>query len=324
MGLNSRRALKNRVLSTLKKELSAVSNLSKSSGSICEAVSVLSAREGKIVVTGVGKSAFIGMKIAATFTSLGHHAFFLHPVDALHGDSGVVLDGDIVIGISFSGESNEVLKVIRHIKNTFSVKVIAITGARKSSLRKLADESIIIRVANEGSPGGLAPMASTTASLVAGDLLAAGLVDPRKYKEIHFARFHPGGNLGLRLKKVAETMMTGESIPKISKDALFKKAILEINKKKRGVVGVVDRSDKLVGVITDGDVRRFFASNDSSSGVSAKSVMTVSPKIILPNDSLEHALKMMETSKITSLFVTTKGKKVLGLLHLHDIIEATS
>jgi len=324
MGAHAPKALKNRIFSTLKKEIKAVSSLAKSADEILRSISILTNRQGKIIVTGVGKSAFIGMKMAATLTSLGHHAFFLHPVDALHGDSGMIVDGDVVIAISFSGESNEVLKVIRHIKDTFSVKVIALTGTRKSPLRKMADTSITIRVSDEGSPGGLAPMASTTASLVAGDLLAAGLVDPKKYREIHFAKFHPGGNLGLRLKTVGEIMITGNKVPKIHKEAAFKKAIHEISKKKKGIVGIIDRSDKLLGVITDGDVRRFFAQNDSSSNVSAKDVMSTDPKVISVSDSLERALGMMESSKITNLFVTTKGKKVVGLIHLHDIIEATS
>lgn len=324
MGSNPPKALKNRIFSTLKKEMEAIRGLSKSAPDIIRAVSVLSERTGKIIVTGVGKSAFIGMKIAATLTSLGHQSFFLHPVDALHGDSGMVLDGDVVIAISFSGESNEVLKVVRHIKGTFSVKIVAITGGKKSSLRKLSDVAITIRVTEEGSPGGFAPMASTTASLVAGDLLAAGLVDPKKYKEIHFAKFHPGGNLGLRLKTVGEIMITGNKVPKVHKEATFKKAIREIGSKKKGIVGIVDKSDKLLGVVTDGDVRRFFSHRDSSYGVLVKEVMTIAPKTILAVESLAKALEIMENSKITNLFVTTKGKKVVGLIHLHDIIEATS
>ncbi|MEK7177172.1 MAG: KpsF/GutQ family sugar-phosphate isomerase [Patescibacteria group bacterium] len=324
MGLNSLKVIENRIFSTLGKEVEAVSGLSKSIFEIVSAVSLLSRRKGKIIITGVGKSAFIGMKMAATFTSLGHHAFFLHPVDALHGDSGVVFDGDIVIAVSFSGESNEVLKVIRHIKKTFLVKVIAITRSKKSSLRKLADKSITIRIKDEGSPSGLAPMASTTASLVVGDLLAVGLVDPKKYKDTHFAKFHPGGSLGLRLKTVEETMIKGSKMPMVRGETLFKKAILEISKKRKGVVGVLDRLGKLVGVLTDGDVRRFFTLHDSSSGVSVKDVMTTNPKIISATDSLERALEIMERFKITTLFVTTKGKKVIGLIHLHDIIEATS
>jgi arabinose-5-phosphate isomerase len=324
MGPTPSKALKDRIFLTLEKQVEAVSGLAKSNSDIIKAIFILSSRKGNIIVTGVGKSAFIGMKIAATFTSLGHPACFLHPVDALHGDSGILKDGDAIIAISFSGESAETVKIIKYIKKTFSLKVIAITGNKNSSLNKMSDASIILAVRGEGSPHGLAPMASTTASLVAGDLLAAGLVDPKKYKGTHFAKFHPGGNLGLKLKSVGEVMLTGIKVPKINKEASFKKAILEINRKKKGVVGIVDSRDKLIGVITDGDVRRFFVQHDSSSGILAKDVMTERPKVIDVSDSLETAFKVMENSKITNLFVTNKFGKVLGVIHLHDIIEATS
>lgn len=318
------RDIKNRIFSTLKNEVQAINNLRAAGSDIVKAVQKLSSRRGKIVITGVGKSAFVGMKIAATLTSLGHHAFFLHPVEALHGDSGMLIDGDVVIAISFSGESSEVLKVLRHIKKTFAVDLIAITGHRNSSLSKLSDVSIVLRVGHEGSPNSLAPMASTTASLVVGDLLAVGLVDPRKYNKMHFAKFHPGGNLGLELRVVEEVMTTGKNIPTISENAPFKKAIVEINNKKKGIVGVTNKSHKLVGVVTDGDVRRFFSKHDSSARVLTKDVMTVSPKVISPKESLKKTLEIMENSKITSLFVTEKDNAVLGLIHLHDIIEATT
>lgn len=324
MALNTRTSLENRILFTLKKEKDAVSNLSKSVHDVVKAVSILSKRKGKIIITGVGKSAFIGMKMAATLTSLGHHAVFLHPVDALHGDSGAVLDGDAIIAVSFSGESGEALKIIKHIKKTFAVKVIAVTGNRKSSLSEMSDASVIIETTGEGSPKNLAPMASTTASMVVGDLLAASLVDPSKFQEAHFAKFHPSGSLGLKLKTVGEVMIKGDRVPKISKDASFKKAILEISRKKRGIVGVVDKFDRLVGVVTDGDVRRFFSIHDSSSGVAVKSVMTTDPKITAHTDSLQKALDIMEDMKITNLFVTGERKKILGVIHLHDIIEASS
>lgn len=324
MGLNSQGALRNRIFSTLKREKEAVANLAQSTPDILKVVSILSKRPGKIIVTGVGKSAFIGMKMAATFTSLGHYASFLHPVDALHGDSGIVTDGDVIVAISFSGDSPEVLKALGHLKKTFSVQVVAITGNIKSSLYKLSEASVVIKVKDEGSPKGLAPMASTTASLVVGDLLAAGIVDPRKFKEIHFAKFHPGGSLGLRLRQVEEVMASSKAVPKILPDDPFKKAILEINKKRKGVVGVVDRFERLVGVITDGDVRRFFAKHESSVNVLVKNVMTRTPKVIFPHDSLEKALQIMENAKITNLFVITKGGKVVGLIHIHDIIEVTT
>lgn len=316
--------IKKRIYLALKKEVEAISGLSKSSRDIISAISVLSNRKGKIIVTGVGKSAFIGMKMSATLTSLGNHAFFLHPVDALHGDSGMVSDGDAIIAISFSGESPEVLKVIRYIKKTFSVSIVAITGNKLSSLGKIANHNIVIKISEEGSPRNLAPMASTTASMAAGDLIAVGLVDPKKFKEQHFAKFHPGGNLGLRLKKVKEVMLTGKSIPVVHEGVSLRRAILEISKKKKGAVGVFDRENRLVGVITDGDVRRFFSQNDSLSGVSVRDVMTRNPKIISSTNSLEEALKVMENYKITSLFVVSDKKRIEGIIHLHDIIEASS
>ncbi len=323
MMLYSRANIKKRILQSLKMELKAVSELSKSSSDIIAAINLLAQRKGKIVVTGVGKSAFVGMKMAATLTSLGNHAFFLHPVDALHGDSGMILDGDIVVAISFSGESPEILKAIKHIKKIFSIKIVAITGNGKSSLGKLADKNIVIKVVDEGSPRNLAPMASTTASMVVSDLIAVGLVNPKRFKEIHFAKFHPSGNLGLMLKKVREIMHRGREVPKIAENSSFRKAINEINGKKKGIVAVVDRYGRLLGVVTDGDVRRFFAIHDSLSNILVRDVMTKEPKIISGDNSLRDALEKMEIHKITNLFVTDRNRKVEGILHLHDIITSS-
>lgn len=313
---------KKRVIETLQNELAAIKKLRSSlNTSFFKAVQELQRRKGRIIVTGIGKSAHIGMKIVATFVSLGHPANFLHPVEALHGDTGVVSDGDIVIALSFSGESPEIIKIIRYLKNNFRLNIIAITGHATSSLSRVADYTIRIYVTNEGSPHNLAPMASTTAMLVVGDLLASAVTSPEKFEKSHFAKFHPGGSLGLKLKLAKDFMKVGKKIPITQEFTLFTRALLEINRKKQGTTGVIGKNGKLIGVITDGDIRRFLISGGDSKKAQTRDVMTRNPKTILAEESLEKALLKMEQYKITNLFVVDKKSKPVGIIHIHDILE---
>lgn len=307
----------------LNSQISALKSLKRSFPNIKKAGQILSSRKGKIVVTGVGKSAFIGMKIAATLTSLGHHSTFLHPVDALHGDSGSVADEDVLIAISFSGESPEVVKISKYLKNEFAVSIISITGDVKSSLSKLSDVVIKLDVRKEGSPLNLAPMASTTSSLVAGDLLATMLVEASKFEAKHFARFHPGGSLGLKLASVKSAMTGADKLPWVMEDDSLIKALKVITTKKKGIVGVLNKKNVLTGVITDGDVRRFISSNKTVVGYTARDAMALNPKVISSEISLKDALKEMERWKITSLFIIDERNKPVGLIHMHDIVNRT-
>ncbi|MCI0542518.1 KpsF/GutQ family sugar-phosphate isomerase [bacterium] len=316
---------KKRVEFTLKHETSAVSALAKllREKSFSDAVRMLQRREGKIITTGVGKSGFIAMKVAATLTSLGHGAFFLDPTGALHGDSGIVRDGDVVIAFSFSGESPELTKLLKYLKKNFTISIVGITGSSASTLAKIGDTALILQVKEEGCPLGLAPMASTTASLVVGDLLASALTAPETFKKEHFAKFHPGGSLGLSLKKVKEVMTLKDYAPLIFSGATFRQALGNMSKSNLGVIGVVDSREKLVGVITDGDVRRILLKYDAPKELAVRKVMSLSPKNISEEKSLKEALALMEKYKITNLFAVDSKKKLTGILHIHQILESS-
>lgn len=275
--------------------------------------------KGDIIITGIGKSGFIGQKIAATLTSLGYRASFLHPVEAAHGDIGALSEGDVLIALSFSGESKEVVRIVAYAKKNFGVPVIALTKSRHSSLGVLADVAVEIKIAGEGSPNDMAPMASTTATLVLGDMLSAMLVED-SFREDHFARLHPGGALGLRSKKVKEFMKVGETLPLVREDESFSEALREMQEKRLGAVGVVGTRRKLSGIITDGDVRRALIRGLDVANAAARDVMTKNPKYIREEDSLESALREMERYKITHLFVVGSGGRPVGIMHIHDIV----
>ncbi len=284
-----------------------------------KALPLLLSRRGVIVTTGVGKSGFIAQKLAATLTSLGEPAIFLSPTDALHGDSGLLTACGAVIAISYSGESIELLKLVRHMKKDFIIPIIGMTGKEKSTLAKSSDALITTAIDKEGSPHNIAPMASTTASLVAGDVLAAALVDPKKFTDKHFARFHPGGSLGLSLTPVSEIMNAKMSL--ISEKSLFRDAVKKIAEHNHGIVGVLDAKKKIVGVITDGDVRRTVLKYKNLDNILVKDVMTKNPKIVEKKVSLKDALLMMENFKITTLFVCDTQSKPVGLVHIHTILS---
>ncbi len=310
-----------RIAETLRAELQAASAAADAvDDNFLAAIELLSGRSGKIVTMGVGKSGFIAMKAAATLTSLGHEAFFLSPLDALHGDSGIIRAQDVLIVFSFSGSSSEIVKLIKHVRTHIPVHVIAVTGNADSALARLSDKAITFKIEHEGCPLGLAPMASTTASLVIADCIASALTSPEEFSHEHFAQFHPAGSLGLSLKKVHEVMADGELLPVVSEEAILNEALIEITLKKRGVVGVIDLTGHLVGVITDGDLRRIILNYENPKSEIVKTVMTREPKIVRADDSLKHALMLMEKHRIMNVFVVDSEDVLVGLVHVHDIL----
>ena len=303
--------------SVLRKEGEALIGLSeKLDRSFVHAVNLLLETKGRVVLTGIGKSGIICKKIAATFSSTGTPAFFLHPVDAVHGDLGMLRGDDTLIAVSNSGESAEVLNVVSVVKS-FGIPVIGITNDINSSLSKLSDVVLLLHVDEEACPLGLAPTTSTTATLALGDALAAALIVARGFNSEDFARLHPGGKLGIRLSKVKNLMRTGSEIPEVSPDTSMKDAIYEISSKKLGATLVVDNG-KLVGIVTDGDLRRFFEKGGKLED-KVKNAMTKNPKTVSEDEFAENALEIMEKFKITVLPVVNKGK-IKGILHLHDIL----
>jgi len=270
-----------------------------------------------VVLTGVGKSGLVCKKIAATLSSTGTPAFFLHPTDAAHGDLGMLRGEDTVIAVSNSGETEELLSIIPLVKS-FGIPVIAITSNPRSSLARLSDVVLDLKAEKEACPLNLAPTTSTTLTLALGDAIAAALMKKKGFTAEDFARFHPGGKLGIRLSKVKEIMRKGEEVPKVSPETPLKEAIFEISSKKLGATLVVD-GEKLIGIITDGDLRRTLERGVELS-TPVKEVMTENPKVIKEDSYAEEALKLMELHKITVLPVVDASGKVKGIIHLHDIL----
>ncbi|TCK05371.1 arabinose-5-phosphate isomerase [Phorcysia thermohydrogeniphila] len=285
--------------------------------SFVKAVDILLKTKGRVVLTGVGKSGLICKKIAATLASTGTPAFFLHPADAAHGDLGMVRGDDTVIAVSNSGETAELLNVVPIIKS-FGIPVIAVTNNPNSSLAKLADVTLLLHVEKEACPLGLAPTTSTTATLALGDAIAAVLMKLKGFTSQDFAKFHPGGKLGIRLSRVKDLMRTGDEIPAVSPDTALKDVIYEISSKKLGATLVLD-GGKLVGIITDGDLRRAFERGVDFS-TRAEEIMTKNPKTVEEDVFAEKAIEIMERYKITVLPVVGRDREVRGIIHLHDIL----
>lgn len=285
-----------------------------------KAIKILKGVRGKIVVTGSGKSGHVGRKIVSTMVSIGIPTVFLDPSEAMHGDLGIVSKDDALIAISNSGQTAEILKIIKHLVR-HKIPIIGLTGKSNSKLAKISNEFILFNIKKEGSPFNLAPMASTTATLVIGDLIATSLSLIKGFTKNDFADFHPGGSLGLQLTKVEELMISKNKIPKVKDHHSFKKAIREINSKQIGVTAVTNKRDKLVGVITDGDIRRTFISSKFDQDAVCEDVMTKDPKTIKNNQSLREAIGLMENFKITALFVVDNRSRLIGVIHLHQILE---
>lgn len=288
------------------------------------AVQLLRQCRGKVVVTGLGKSGLICRKIAATLASTGTPAFFLHSGDGMHGDLGMVMKGDVVLAVSNSGETEEMLKLLPHFK-LHGLKLIVMTGNSESSLARAADVVLDVGV-KEACPLGLAPTASTTVSLAVGDALAVVLLEQKGFKERDFAVRHPGGVLGRRLiLRVADLMHQGDEIPLVSLDVAVKDALFEITSKRLGVTGVIDKQRRLVGIITDGDLRRGLqAHGDVVLHKKTAEVMTPRPRTIGKDVLAAQALAEMEgrsSRPITCLFVLDNANKPIGVLHIHDILR---
>src|SRR3990167_7845262 len=278
--------------------------------------------EGRIAVTGVGKSGHIGKKIAATFASTGSPSFFIHPNEAKHGDIGMITKKDILLALSNSGESEEILSILPFIKR-LDIPLIALTGRPHSTLAKAATINIDVSIEKEACPLGLAPTSSTTAALVMGDAIAMTLLDKRGFTENDFALSHPGGTLGRRLLlRVDEIMHQDKAIPMVHRDASLKEAFVEMTQKKLGMTTVIDTAGKLIGIFTDGDVRRALDNNVDINQTSVDSVMTKSPKTISSDMLAAEALSIMETFKITSLVITNSHDQPDGIIHIHDILRA--
>lgn len=306
-------------------EAEALTRLADSiNGEFERAVALILQSKGRVVVTGMGKSGLIGQKIASTMASTGTPAFFLHPAEAIHGDLGMIIKGDVVIAISNSGETEEVIRILPIVER-IGAKLISMTGNPASTLAKTGDVFLNVSVTEEACPLGLAPTASTTATLAMGDALAVALLIERGFKAEDFALFHPGGSLGKKLLlKVSDMMHSGENLPLVRYDIPMKQALFEITSKKLGCTGVVDENGALIGVVTDGDLRRALERGIDFIGRPAGELMTKNPKRILADDLAAKALQRMEEFSITSLFVFADKDSDLpvGIVHLHDLLKA--
>ncbi len=286
------------------------------------ATALLLGCSGRVVVSGMGKSGHIARKIAATLASTGTPAMFVHPGEAAHGDLGMVTEADAVIAISNSGESEELLAIVPVIKR-LGAKLISMTGRPESSLAKLADVHLDIGVAREACPLNLAPTASTTATLAMGDALAVALLDARGFREEDFARSHPGGALGRRLlTHVRDIMRTGDAIPSVGPALPLTQALLEITRKGMAMTAVVDDDGRVLGIFTDGDLRRLIEQGRNFSGTTIRDVMHANPRVVGPDQLAVEAVELMEEFRINQVLVTDAAGKLIGALHIHDLTRA--
>lgn len=288
-------------------------------GSFDRAIDILLGCQGRVVVTGLGKSGLIGAKISATFASTGTPSLFLHPVEALHGDLGRIVKGDVVLAISYSGESPEMLALLLPIKR-LGVPLVALTGNPHSNLAQAADAHLDVGVRKEACPLGLAPTASTTAALAMGDALGMALLERRGFTVEDFAVLHPGGQIGKKLGRIEEVMHAGDQLPLVRPGTLMKDVLFEMTRKRLGMTTVVDESGRLLGVISDGDLRRSMERHGAATlALRAAECMTPTPVTIGPRELETRALDLMEGRRITSLVVVDERGAVLGVVHLHDL-----
>ncbi|MFI5252418.1 MAG: SIS domain-containing protein [Bacteroidota bacterium] len=286
------------------------------------AVELIYRCKGRAIITGMGKSGIIARKIAGTLNSTGTPALFLHPSDAIHGDLGSVREDDVIICISKSGDTAELHHLLEMFKR-IGIPIISMVGVVNSKLAQASDVVLDVSVIEEACPYDLAPTASTTATLAMGDALAMALLEKRDFSMEQFAMFHPGGNLGKRLfLKISEFMVKGEAVPKVGRSVSLHDAILEMTTKRLGATCVVDEKGKLIGIVTDGDLRRLLQKNTDVSKLTAEMVMTRRPKTILESMLASAALQEMETHKITQLIVVDQENKPVGMVHLHELVKA--
>jgi arabinose-5-phosphate isomerase len=285
---------------------------------LSEAVDLLLHLSGNLIVTGMGKSGHIGRKIAATLASTGTPAHFVHPADASHGDLGVIRKDDAVMALSWSGETAELSDIVAYTRR-YHVPLIAITSRARSALGRAADVALVLPQVPEACPNGLAPTTSTTAQIVLGDALAICLLSRRNFTSQDFGQFHPGGKLGARLRTVRDLMHAGPDVPLVPLDCMLKTAIFEMTSKRLGVTGVVDTDGRLVGVVSDGDLRRAFETGFDDRP--ASEVMGRNPRTIAPDALAEQALARLNAERITSLFVIENGLPT-GIITVHDLLRA--
>ncbi|MDI6785633.1 MAG: KpsF/GutQ family sugar-phosphate isomerase [bacterium] len=307
----------------LKAEAEAIINLiQKIDHNFLKAVETIFLCKGKIIITGVGKSGLIGKKIAATLTSTGTPAFFFHSADGMHGDLGIITKQDVVLAISNSGETKEIINLLPSIKRK-GVNFICITSKPNSTLAKKSDIILNIGVEKEACPLNLAPTTSSTTTLALGDALAIVLLEKRNFKQDDFIMIHPGGSLGKKfLFKVIDLMHTCQDIPRVTANVSMKNVLKEMTSKKLGFTCVIDQEEKLVGIITDGDLRRLLEKTQDIWNLSAQEVMTKNPKTISKEDLAAKAVAIMENYSITSLIILDNNKKIEGVIHLHDLLKA--
>jgi len=282
------------------------------------AVEAIVASPGRVVVTGMGKSGIICQKIAATLSSTGTPALFMHPAEALHGDLGMVVKGDIVLAVSASGETEEILRLVEAI-HRLGARLFSFTGQRGSSLARASEITLDVGVDGEACPMGLAPTASTAAALAMGDALAIAVYVKKGFAEDDFAAFHPGGRLGKRFLRVADVMHVGDTVPKVAPDTAIRQAILEMTRGKMGCTTVVDPEGRLAGILTDGDLRRLFERDTSPLLRPAGEAMTKRPVTIARTELASVALRLMEERKITSVPVVDEALRLEGLVQIHDL-----
>jgi arabinose-5-phosphate isomerase len=304
---------------TIDEEINALNRLKDSLDENFEkAVNLILNCKGKVVITGIGKSGIVGKKISSTFSSTGTPSFFLHPAEAIHGDLGMVEKEDLILAISNSGETPELIAIVPILKR-WGNKIISITNKKDSTLAKYSDVVLYLNVDKEACPLNLAPTSTSTATLVLGDALAVALLTLRGFKEEDFAKFHPGGSLGKKLMKVEHIMR--KDLPLSYTDTPLREAIIEMSEKGLGAVLIVDKNNNLVGIITDGDLRRFINKGGSIDNSLAKDVMTKNPKVAEKHWYVLQALELMERYNITVLPVVENSKPI-GIVHIHDILKS--
>lgn len=304
-------------------EAEAVAALSsRINATFVEAVELIFECKGRVIVTGVGKSGLVARKIAATLASTGTAAFFIHAAEGLHGDLGVVREEDVILIVTKSGETNEITGLIPQLKN-IGVKLITITGTLDTALTKVSDIVLDASVKEEACPHDLAPTASSTAALVLGDALAVALLERRGFTMEDFASIHPGGNLGKKLlTRMEDLMYTGEQVPIMNEDSLFKDVILEMNRKRFGAVCIVDDNGKLKGIITEGDLRREIEKGEAILKSKASLIMSTEPKVVSSQTLATEVLSILEEHNILQIITVDEEQKPIGMVHLHDLLDA--
>ncbi len=310
---------KNTAVKTVDSEIATLEKLKNelNYSALSQTLDLMQNSTGRIIISGMGKSGHIGKKIAASLASTGTPSFFVHPAEASHGDLGMITEDDVVIAISNSGESKELVDIINYCKR-FGITLIAITKNPDSSLGKAGD--IVLRLPNNGEacPLGLAPTNSTTATLVLGDILTVGLIERKGFSKTDFNDRHPGGKLGSILQRVSDLMHKGEEMPILHENSGMQNVLLEITSKRLGCVGFIDDNGNLTGIITDGDLRRCLSARIFEE--KAANIMTKNPKTVSPETLASEALKIMNTKKITNLFAVDKENKPVGVIHIHDLL----